>query len=85
MGNVTKGLVSRVIADLESKGYVKRDKISVNQDRNYKIILDEKGEDFIAKKKTQMPKIPKLLENKLALQDMETFLEVLCILTDIQE
>ncbi|MCL2756373.1 MAG: MarR family transcriptional regulator [Firmicutes bacterium] len=50
MGGFAKSLVSRTITDLESKGYVRRDKVSENQDRNIKIVLTEKGKQFVEKK-----------------------------------
>jgi len=41
--SVDKALVSRTIADLESKGYVEREKTADNIVKNHKIVLSEKG------------------------------------------
>ncbi|MCL2862044.1 MAG: MarR family transcriptional regulator [Firmicutes bacterium] len=49
-GGIAKSLVSRTVADLEKRGFVMRDKKSINQDRNYKIILTEKGKKFVENK-----------------------------------
>jgi DNA-binding MarR family transcriptional regulator len=53
-GGVAKSLVSRVVADLVAGGYLKRDKKSESQDRNYKIILTDKGRAFVEKKNARV-------------------------------
>lgn len=77
MGCVTKGLVSRTIADLERKGYVQRDKKSDSQDRNYKIILSAKGTELVEKKKLQMKESSSKWVGKLTHEDMQAFMKVL--------
>lgn len=47
LAGVDKALVSRAIADLETKGIVERDKQDDNERRNYKIILSAKGKALI--------------------------------------
>lgn len=83
IGGVTKGLVSRTITVLESKGYVERDKKTANQDRNYNIILSEKGKVLAAEKKAKMQEIFKNLEGRITHKDMESFVRVLDTLTEI--
>lgn len=85
MGGVTKGLVSRTIADLEEKGYVERDKKTENQDRNFKIILSVKGQQFVTDKKAQMQKDFDKWHRKLKHEDLLAFIKVLDVVTDMQE
>lgn len=79
---VTKGLVSRTITDLESKGYVERDKISKNQDRNYNIILSTRGQELVTQKMMQMKKVSNQWGGKITHNDMLNFKKVLDILTE---
>ncbi|MCL2540464.1 MAG: MarR family winged helix-turn-helix transcriptional regulator [Firmicutes bacterium] len=83
-GSVTKGLVSRTIADLEAKGYVERQKESANQDRNYKIVLTPKAHALARKHKAKMQKVSGKWNGKLTKDDFETFIRVLNIITDIE-
>ena len=82
IGGVTKGLVSRTIADLETKGFVQREKKSIDQDRNYKIILALKGQEFLTKKKIQVQEVTNQWKGKLTHEDLATFMRVLTIMTD---
>ncbi|MCL2679075.1 MAG: MarR family transcriptional regulator [Dehalococcoidia bacterium] len=82
MGGITKGLVSRVIADLEGKGFVERDGKNKGQTRGIKIILSPKGLDFAKKKKAQMHETEKRLDGKITRDDMATFYRVLEVLSN---
>lgn len=77
IGGVTKGLVSRTITILENKGYVERDKKTVSQDRNYNIILSEKGKVLATNKKAEMQEIVKNFKGRITHKDMESFIKVL--------
>ena len=83
IGGVTKGLVSRAIADLENKGYVERDKKTLDQDRNYKIILSAKGQEFIAEKKLRMHEVSNKWNGKITHDDLKTFVKVLNLVTEV--
>lgn len=81
-GGVTKGLVSRTISYLETKGFVQRDKISENQDRNIKIVLTENGKKYVAEKKTKMREVSNKWNGKITHDEMHTFWKVLVALTE---
>lgn len=85
LGGVSKGLVSRTISDLEGKGYVERDKIKENQDRNIKIILSAKGQELVTKKKAHMQEVSNKWKDRLTHNDLESFMKVLNVITEIQE
>ena len=85
MCGVTKGLVSRTIADLEEKGYVERDKKTENQDRNFKIILSTKGQQFVSEKKAQAQEGFSKWKGKITHEDMIAFMKVLDVVTDTHE
>lgn len=85
IGGVTKGLVSRTISDLEAKGFVERDKVSENQDRNIKIVLTKKGKHFVAEKKSKMMEVSSKWKGKITHEEMHTFGKVLTVLTDMQD
>ena len=82
IGGVTKGLVSRVVADLEGKGLVERDKKTERQDRNYKIILSEKGQNLVSCKKEQMQEASGKWFGKITHNDINTFIKVLDAFTE---
>lgn len=82
IGGVTKGLVSRTIADLEAKGFVQRDKEKETQDRNIKIILTAKGSEFVAEKKAKMHQVSNKWGGKITFDEMNTFWKVLVVLTE---
>lgn len=85
IGGVTKGLVSRTIADLEVKGFVRRDKKSENQDRNIKIILTEKAKKIAAEKKSKMQEVSGKWNGKITHQELHIFFKVLSIVTETTE
>ena len=82
MAGVSKGLGSRVIADLEGKGFVERDKKTENQDRNYQIILSAKGQKFVADKKMKMLEISSQLQGQITEEEFRVFSKVLFALTE---
>lgn len=82
MGGVTKGLVSRTIALLESKGFVERDKKREEQDRNYNIILRWKGKLFAERKKSKMNEVLQGFDGQITHEDMENFVRVLDVFTE---
>lgn len=84
IGGVTKGLVSRTIADLETKGFVWRDKKSESQDRNIKIFLTEQTKEIAAEKKSKMQEVSEKWNGKITHQELHTFFKVLTIITETQ-
>jgi len=85
MSGVTKGLVSRTIADLEAKGFVERCKTSEKQDRNFKIVLSEKAKQLAAEKMQQAKKNFDKWQSRLKHEDFETFIKVLVIITETHD
>lgn len=77
LAGVDKALVSRAIADLESKELVERDKKADSSERNYKIILSEKGQKFVTEKKQQHEKHFEKWRGKFTKEEMLIFKKVL--------
>ena len=82
MAGVTKGFGSRTVADLEAKGIVQREKLTANQDRNFKIVLSPKGHDLVEERKKHIREISGSWEGKISRDEFYTFGKVLFTLTD---
>ena len=78
---VDKALVSRTITHLEDKGFVERDKKEGSIERNYKILLTEKGRRFFAEKKAQVKETFKKRFGDITMEELRIFKKVLDKLT----
>jgi len=74
---VDKALVSRAISDLEAKGIVERDKEQGSTERNYKIILSQRGEEFFAKQKEKADQLKKRWFSDVTEDEMCDFVRTL--------
>jgi len=81
---VDKALVSRTIADLEGKGYVERCKKTENE-RNYKIILSEKGREFCEVQRAKVKELSGKWLNGVTKDEFFQFFNVLDRLTEQKE
>lgn len=79
---IDKALVSRTIADLESKGFVERDKEAGSNERNYNILLSRKGKEFFEKQMAKMKELNGDLLNNVTRDEFVTFVSVLNRLTE---
>ena len=82
MSGFAKSLVSRTVADLESKGYVRRDKKNESQDRNYKIVLTEKGQAFIEKRNERVLEVTSQWFDNITPEFLREFNKMLDTLLD---
>jgi len=82
LASVDKALVSRAIADLESKGYVEREKIADNIVKNHKIVLSEKGQKcFIDTLKSHQEEFEKM-RGRFTEEELLDFVRMLDRLTE---
>ena len=80
-GGIDKALVSRVIADLEQKGIVRRDNKKLDvAERNCKILLTPKGEEINNNIRHSLNKIKNSFDGVVTAHDMEHFVNTLNVL-----
>jgi len=84
MGGVAKSLASRTISSLEHKGFVRRDKATEEQDRNYKIVLTEKGNNFVQEKNERVIEVLYTWFSKIPVEFIKTFDGMLDTLLEIK-
>ena len=80
-GGIDKALVSRVIADLEQKGIVRRDNKKLDvAERNCKILLTPNGEEINNNIRHSLNKIKNSFDGVVTAHDMEHFVNTLNVL-----
>ena len=74
---VDKAFVSRVVAHLESVGFVEKDREVESNTRNYKIKLTEKGQCFFDERKVlRSPKFDEWRKT-VSMEELRTFMRIL--------
>lgn len=72
-----KAFVSRTIADVEYKGLIERDKATDSNERNYKIMLSEKGKELFAAQKHKAELMSAKMLNGVTVEELKIFVDIL--------